>query len=349
MILVSVKFVRTVCAVLSFVLLSGCSVFGFGDRTNDYRRSEEIAPLKIPEDLESTGVGVLYPIPTGGEVVSYEIDEEFEVPRPRSVSLNESDTTVKIQRLGGYSWILLASSPNQAWTRVRSYLTRNGIPSAKADLSNGTIETGLFQLSDDESRNQQFLISLSQGVQINSTEIEILHRDFDASITYDQLPEWSDVSQDSDRETWLRDGLAAGLADANAAGTASLLGQEIGAEPKVELVATDDAFPYLQMHMSFERAWASVGYALKKESTGFSLVEDDIGSRTYVSSYTEVQTEKPGFFKRLFSSKLPTETYRVTFVERGRSIEARVAYADGSEMPARESFLVLQRIRNHLG
>ena len=345
-------------AVLTFLVLSlsACSFLGldeyFRDRSDDYRRSEEIEPIKIPEGLDQVAVGELYPVPRGGEVVSYEIDSEFVVPRPRSVAVNESVSEVKIQKLAEDVWILVSVPPSETWPKIRSYLTRNGIPSAEADASRGVIETGLFKLSDNNEVFQQFLISLSQGVQINTTEIEILQRSFPADAVPDSLPEWAEASEDAEREDWLRQGLAEDLASERITGTASLLGQEIGAAAKVELMTPTDDLPFIDMRMPFGRAWASVGYALQRD--GFNIVEDDSGAGFYLSDYQKVRAEeKRSFWRRLTSfgrssQREAVKSYRINVDQVGDSVEVRVMNLDGSDMTQRDNFLVLQMIRNNL-
>lgn len=335
--------------------VSGCSFLGwdeyFRDRSNDYRRSEEIVTIQIPEELDQNAIGELYPVPRGGEVVSYEIDSEFVVPRPRSVAVNESVSEVKIQKLGEDVWILMSVPPSEAWPRIRSYLTRNGIPSAKADASRGVIETGLFKLSDNNDIFQQFLISLSQGVQINTTEIEILQRSFPADAVPEPVPDWLENSEDLEREDWMRQGLAGELASERITGTASLLGQEIGAASKVELITPAQELPFIEMRMAYGRAWASVGYALSKD--GFTVVEDQLDSGYYSSDYKKVTSnKKPSIWRRMLFMGRKTQgtvkSYRVDVDQVGEVVEVRVINLDGSEMSQRENYIVLQMIRNNL-
>ena len=341
--------------VLFALSVSSCSFLGwneyFRDRSNDYRRSEEIATIQIPEEFSQNSVGELYPVPLGGEVVSYEIDSEFIVPRPRSVAVNESVSEVKIQKLGEDVWILMSVPPSESWPRIRSYLTRNGIPSTKADASTGVIETGLFQLSNDTSVFQQFLISLSQGVQINTTEIEILQRSFPEDNVPERFPEWQETSEDLEREEWLRQGLAGELASERITGTASLLGQEIGAASKVELMTPTEGLPFIEMRMPFGRAWASVGYALSRD--GFSVQEENVESGYYSSNFTQVTNAKrPSIWRRVLSlgsrGKDVVKSYRVDLKQVGDTVEVRVMDLDDSEMSQRENYLVLQLIRNSL-
>jgi len=336
----------------SILLLESCSFLGldtyFRDRSSDYRKAEEFPEIDLPENMSAGRIGQLYPLPEGGEVVSYEIQSDFEVPRPRSVAMNDSSNEVRIQRLSGESWILISTPPGETWPRIRSYLSQSGVPTERIDPSNGVIETGLFKLTEAPEEFQQFRIELSQGVQINSTEISILQRSFQEANLPDQLPGWNDVSDKEEYENWFRGVLAESLAAADAIGTASLLGQEIGASRKVELVAPEESFPYIEMRMEYDRAWASVGYALSRQ--GFSIAEQQENEGIYISNYQEISGEDPSWWRRTFNmtKEEPVYSYRVSLDNSSGAVRVRVENLNGQSMTQRESFLLLQKIRNNL-
>ncbi len=346
---------RVVVLVSVTFLVTGCSYLGLGtvfrDRSDDYRRTEEVGHIQVPTDLDSDTVGELYPIPGGGEVVGYEIDSEFVVPRPRSVAINAAASEVRIQKLGEQIWILIVSSPGEAWSRVRSYLTRSGIPTARADLSRGVIETGLFELQDSPDVRHQFQISLSQGVQLNTTEVDILHREFAAADVPDPLPGWSAVSADLEREDWLRNSLSQSLAAENVTGAASLLGQKIGVSSKVELITPEQGLPYIHMRLSHLRAWASVRYALSRG--GFEIRDDSEEQGVITADYTRPgQAGKRSWWRRMLfiGARTPeVKTYQVKLERAADATLVRVSELNGPTMTQRENFLVLQRIRVGLG
>lgn len=336
----------------ALLLLESCSFLGldtyFRDRSSDYRQAEEFPEMDVPENLSAGRIGQLYPLPQGGEVVSYEIQSEFEVPRPRSVAMNDSSNEVRIQRLNDESWILVSTPPGETWPRIRSYLSRTGIPTERIDPSDGVIETGLFKVTEAPEEFQQFRIELSQGVQINSTEISILQRSFHETETPGQLPDWNEVSENEEYEDWFRGVLAESLAVADTVGTASLLGQEIGASRKVELVTPENALPYIEMRMEYDRAWASVGYALSRQ--GFSITEQQASEGIYISDFQEIPDEDPSWWRRTFNmtKEEPVHNYRISLDNDGGVVRVRVENLDGQSMTQRESFLVLQKIRNNL-
>ena len=337
-----------------------CSWFGAGERGNDYRRSAELPAIDVPESLDSEVVGELYPIPQGGQVASYQIPSEFEVPRPRSVSLNGSVNEVKIQKLGDVSWILTSLAPSDSWPLVRNFLARESIPTSVANAELGTIETAWFSLVDDEKIINQFLISLSQGVQLNTTEIDIVHRSLNAEDVPDDLPKWTSKSDDIEKEHWFRDILASSLASEVSLGTASLSGREIGAAQKVSIVAPELSHPYIDMNLAFDRAWASVGYAL--DNDGFSITQSLFDERRYVVEYADKDAKRPSILSRLFSQENSLQaivrgegvesektSFQVVLEVQGEDrVIVRVYDADGMELSQRESYILLEIIRTNL-
>lgn len=337
---------------IAILFLQSCSFLGldkiFRDRSSDYRKAQEFSQMDVPEGMSAERVGQLYPLPDGGEVVSYEIQSEFEVPRPRSVAMNESTNEVRIQSLSDESWILVSTPPGETWPRIRSNLSRAGIPTERINPSNGVIDTGLFKLNEAPEEFQQFRIELSQGVQLNTTEISVLQRSFPESGLPDQLPEWKNVSENAEYEDWFRGVLAESLAAEDTIGTASLLGQEIGAASKVELVTPESGLPYIEMRMEYNRAWASVGYALSRR--GFTIAERLENEGVYISDYQRVSVEEPSWWRRIFriNKSEPINNYRVSLDNSNGAIRVRVENLNGPSLTQRESYLVLQRIRNNL-
>src|SRR5690606_13502416 len=112
--------------------LSGCGIF-FGDdgwfrnRGGDYLKADTIPPLVTDENLDRSAMGALYPIPPV-TTAAFDINPEaYDVPRPAPLSANLLQESVKIQRLGAQSWILMSVAPGEVWPRVRNFLNVNGL------------------------------------------------------------------------------------------------------------------------------------------------------------------------------------------------------------------------------
>jgi outer membrane protein assembly factor BamC len=68
------------------------------------------------------------------------------------------------------------SSPSKLWPRIRNILNSSGLPASTVDASAGIIETGWLSYKSDEANEHRFKFVISPGVQINSTEIAVVHQ-----------------------------------------------------------------------------------------------------------------------------------------------------------------------------
>lgn len=340
-------------AVLSVasVAMTGCSFGGdnpFRDRSDDYLRATEITPIQVPEDLDRGRLGQIYQVPQAGQVAPYQIDSEFEVPRPQRLSAQRSEGQVRIQSLGDEKWILVPASPGEIWPRVRAFLTRNEIATASADADRGVIVTDWLTFDDDAEKEHQFRLEFEQGVQLNTTEIDVTQRQRPAGESGSDSTAWPETSADAERADWMRTRLAEELAAEGSSGAASLVGQDIGATAKVELVAPRVADPYLSMKLNYERAWASVEFAL--ESPGFEVESQDVEAGRFDIRYRQpVEKQRSGLMRWLFGDKQnEARSYRIRVRDVEGEVEVRILQPDGSSLSQQRAYQLLSRLRQQL-
>ena len=145
--------------------------------------------------------------------------------------------------------------------------------------------------------------------------------------------------------------MANALANDVETGTASMLGQEIGAQVKVEMVTPETADPYIRLILPFDRAWGSVGYSLNRE--GFRIDDQDRGSGIYYTSYAPpvLEEDEPGFISSLFWAD-PEMRSRTDFHVQVRpaadAVEVRIFRADATSLDQRDAYKLLTIIRNNL-
>jgi len=274
--------------------LSGCGWLGLRDRSNDYLLAEETEVTTIPAGLDRSVVGQLYPIP---QISSESIElAKFETPRPQPASVNTFEQLVKIQSLEGRRWILINIPPGELWPRVRSVLNRSGVPTALAEGSTGIIETVWVKFNTDEDNSHRFRIQISPGIQLNSSEISLLHNQ--ATRAQEEQAEWPQISDSDTREKDMLSLIANELAGDTNFASVSLLAQDIGGEAKVNVVTPEVADPFIQVKLSFDRAWASILYSANRG--GFSLIDQNRSEGTLYINYTDLTLDKPGLFSRWF-------------------------------------------------
>lgn len=324
-------------------LLGGCAALR-GANT-EHLRAEELPRVVVPEGKDASAAGQIYVIPTiKGGVAS---KEEFEVPRPLPVLQNVFQETVKIQTFEGARWVLINKPPAEIWPRLRNTLTRSGIPAGRVDAAAGLIETGWVTFKDDETNSHRFRFSVEPGIPPNSSEVRILQMQTEAG-NEEAAADWPQaVSQDPGREQEMVELIANALASDTNSGAVSLLARKIGGEAKAEVVRPKVADPYIVIRLDFDRAWASVLYALSRG--GFSVQDQNQLNGEISVNYLPEGTEKPGFFKRLFGGSGKAGTPYVVLIARLEGgVEVRLAREDKTGLDKEVSAHLLKIIRSNL-
>ena len=326
------------------ILMTGCGDM-IRDRSGDYLKSDEIPPISLPDDADSSAIGQVYTIP---QISNTTVEEESHiVPRPRPLSETRFEEVVKIQSYGSSRWILINRPPEEVWPRVRNILSRNGVSTSSVDAASGVMETGWVQFKDDDQSSHRFRFSIEPAVQVNSTEVKMIHMQM-ASGGEDNTAKWPEVSQDEARERQMLEIVANMMASDISSGTISLLAQAIGGEAKVEMVTPQVADPYLQIKLNFDRSWASVTYSLSRG--GFSITDQDKTAGVFYVDYAEVaEGEEDGFFSGWFGGdESETEAYQVVVKKAEQGVEVRITGTDRQSLDSSLAARLLKIIRNNL-
>lgn len=338
-----------VALIVASFTLSGCGMFGedgmFRNRGKDYLLSEEMPPLVVPEGLDEEAVGQLYPIPAIDNTAVLDVEET--VPRPQPLSENSLEEVVKIQNLGDERWILSNRSPSEIWPRVRNLLNRSGIQVARAEAGEGILETVWLEFRGDAEYYHRYRFYIQPGVQVNSTEIKVLHDHMNKAS--DPHTEWPAASVDDKREMDMVTILAESMAGDDSSGTVSLLAQSIGGEEKVEVITPNIADPYLLMKLDYDRAWASVAYSAQRG--GFTTIDQDQSAGLLFVNYTPVEQDEPGFFGRLFSwgdDEVLKVNYVITLTRMDDGIQVRIVDEDRKGLDWSDAIRLLKNVRANL-
>ena len=333
-------------AIVLILNLSGCGWLGLRDRSNDYLLAEETQPTVVPADLDGAILGQIYPIPAipldAVELVAYE------VPRPQPASVNTFEQLVKIQAIDGKRWILINISPSEVWPRVRNILNRSGIPTAKAEGSSGIIETVWVNFSSDEENTHRFRFAIAPGVQIDSTEISVLHQQGVKGAG--EGVEWPQQSNSDTRESDMLNLVANDLASTTEYASVSLLAQDIGGAAKVELVTPEVADPYISVKLSFDRTWASITYSADRG--GFVIVDKNRTDGVIYVNYSSESSDEESFFKRWFGGGAGEDilnvNYHILLETVGSDVEVRVIGPDGEGLNKAQSLRLLKVLRGNM-
>ena len=343
-------FARSLSVVLGLTVLPGCWMMDddglLRDRHNDYQLASEMPVMVVPEGADHDALGELYVIAEIPDT-SLLLEEGGGAPRPQPLSGNLLDEEVKIQTLGGKRWVLTNRAPSEVWPRIRSILNRNALPTAYADAASGVLETVWLELKSDEVYKHRFQFRIEPGVQVDSTEVAILHMRIEKGA---EPGAWPLESDDDEREKAMANMLASALAGDESSGTVSLLAQSIGGSSKVETITPKEASPYLLLKLDFDRSWASVGYSTGRD--GFVLVDQDRTEGVFYVHYGDPDEEEPGFFASLFSGNKDERrlsvTYLISLVSTEEGVEVRLVNAEKQELERTEALRLLKKIRANL-
>ena len=305
------------------------------------------------------------------------------MPRVQSLDSAEQKGSVKVQKFDQRQWILVNASSGQVWPLVANFLASNQIPVAVSNGNRGVIETDWLKdiRSDEvepsfssfnasqsnsnrsssanayrsglEGSRERYRFSLKPGVQKATTEIEITQQATTATSSSATPASWGNASSDSKREDNMINLLAEHLADSPNRASYSLLAQGIGSASKVKLLYDNSSEPYLSLSLPFDRAWASLGLALKKANFDISDLNRSRGFYLARSNGAASVKEEKGFISRLFSRSkdeeaTAAETLEFSARHNGSNLIIQVQSQTGSSLDIKEQTVILRRVQKKL-
>lgn len=286
------------------VLLSACgTLYGdegvFRGKSKDYLETAAVKPIEVPEGMTTRSLEPIYGIPDvrpKDEFGDYVSLKEYEVPRPDAINTEKGNVGVKLQKLGDRKWIFLNASTSQVWPRTQNFLSEYGLRVARSNPNIGLIETADVIFKDSPELKSRFRIFIEKGVHPETTEVHIVQVEFPLNDTVAEDYSWPESSQNVERERILLDELANVLAQNVSNNAASLLGQNVGGELKVEFLKNESE-PTMRLRLFEERAKATVAHALGRE--GFYLWEESTNGQLYYVAYNAKYDGDPGMWDRL--------------------------------------------------
>ncbi len=344
-------------------LVPACGWFGVSEQQKNLETGAS-TPVIVPEELDQPVFIDAMPIP---EVIDFRglAGQEMEVGLPPALSTTFGVEQIVIRRLGDDRWVFLDLPIAIVWPRVLLFWEENRLPLAQIDPRNGVLETEWitgavgnpdeiyesFQEGSDlttqaDARQYRFRVRVEPGVRTGSTELHMDQKE--RPLEGDDGPiDWDAGSDNLELEGKLLTVLA------------YYLGDQTTEEPSVSLLAAglqeskatleaDAEGMVLKYRLDFDRAWATVGEALKNAE--IEVADLDRTSANYYVNYTFANDPDSGFFTRLFTRDKSSEEnaeknrFRVHLQSEGEKVLVTVGRDSEVAMHDTDSAILRERL-----
>lgn len=304
---------------------SGCSWLWdkddgyFRDRGSDYLKAEITDPIQLPEGVESKRLDALLPVPA--HVAGVDRKKAFEAPRPHRIpSETQIEDFIVQQGSGQAGWIVAQKIPAQVWPVAQIFFEEKGFVTGQEQPHQGVFETlpqSVESLQADfvqraglkDNGDVRYRVRIEPGVQRNTSEIFV------------EVAQGEDQTWNAAKAAAVLPLLQEYLKQSQADSYSLLASRNYDAPNNVVMLDLPNGSKALRLDTSFDRAWSGVGRALQGAEIYVSDVNRAQGAY-FIEPYRSVSDEKPGFFKRMFSSsdKTETELYRLKLTAIGHQV-----------------------------
>ena len=274
-------------------VLSGCGLIG--DRTSEYIQAERSSPIELPEGLDGTQIRSRYPIP---EVSNQKaLAETFKLPEPPDATAALGDDPYLIESVEENTWLHLFAEPGKVWPLLELFWSEYDLAINAEDVKAGFIATQKLESSEGNTSLMQdleqgeyhplviegmsFQTKLIQGVRRNTTEIQV--RGLLPSASVDSAANWIKESINPRLEKGILDLMGKFITSENLDDRHSLLANDIGHGSRVRLAEDEAGQSFLELRLSFQRAWNELSQAL--DAAGIVVAAQDRSEKAFYISY----------------------------------------------------------------
>jgi len=284
----------TIRCILALSLLNVASCGIIKDRSTEYAQAEQGRELVVPETYSAQKLRPRYPIPEIENARS--IPEQFELPEPPNATAALDNDPFTIESVNDQTWLRLYTAPGKVWPLLDFFWAKHGIKVAYEEIAKGFLVTESYdpsgsnaslksdlQASDNVTElvgGITFQAKLNQGIRRNTAELQIRALSSDV-VTNKWQKESGNVQLEQAMLTLIGQYITSDSLD----NRHSLLANDIGGESRVRLLKSDSGEGYLELLLSFDRAWSEIKKALSSAEVLVSDFDRSVG--TYFVSYIQ--------------------------------------------------------------
>lgn len=347
--------IQRLVLVTAAVSLSACGTWEkvVGKKT-DYKQSRSEAPLEIPPDLNSSTIEDALVVPGGATTTYSEYSSGEEKVAPGSTGVLVQPQNMQIERHGDKQWLVIQSSAEAAWPKVRDFWLQNGFLLTMDDPKVGIMETDWAENRADipqdfirrtigkaldslySSATRDRFRTRLERTGPDSVEVFITQRGMEEVVQgnndNDTGTVWKPRPNDPELEAEMLKRLMVSLGADEEAAKTQLVQPDQQSAPRTQLVVNATGESLLVVEQGFSRAWREVGLALDR--VGFTVEDRDRTAGTYFVRYNDPLKEdkKNGFLSKMAfwrddDPKL-AEQYRILLSAEGEKTNVTVLNAE---------------------
>ncbi|HEX6137393.1 MAG TPA: outer membrane protein assembly factor BamC [Casimicrobiaceae bacterium] len=360
-------------ALVGVLALAGCESMQLGKRI-DYKSASSSPSLELPPDLTAPQYDDRYAVTTASGLAAQN------ATRPKQSDLLPTNAEARVARAGTERWLVVKTTPEQAWSTARKFWTDTGFVIATEQPAVGVMETdwaeNRAEIPQDLLRKyvgkyvdvfyttykrDKFRTRIERGTEPGTVEIYVSHRGMEqvptttidkatpAGFAWAVMPPNPNLEAEMLSRLMMRFGTSEATAEAAASPAAAA-----SAPQHARLEKSGDGLSTLVVDDPFDRAWRRVGLALDR--TGFTVVDRDRSTGTYFVRFADPDAEmtrkdrEKGFLSKLMAvfkkdeAEKP-EQYRIKIVETAPRSTVSVQDPTGNpdRSPASDRILALLR------
>ena len=370
----------TILAALTLVGTVGCESMGSLDSLGkriDYKSAGSGPSLELPPDLTTPQYDDRFAVSSASELAAKN------ATRPKPTELLPVSSEARVVRAGTQRWLVVKSSPEQAWSTVRRFWTDTGFVLATEQPALGVMETdwaeNRAEIPQDIVRKyigkyidvfyttykrDKFRTRIERGLEPGTVEIYVSHRGMEQVPTtkIDNVQPagfaWAVMPPNPNLEAEMLSRLMMSFGTPEAQATAAASPAAAAAAPvHARLEKTGDGVSKLVVDDPFDRAWRRVGLALDR--TGFTVVDRDRSTGIYFVRFSDPDADmqrkdrEKGFLSKLLTFWKPDEKdkpeqYRIKIVETTPQSTVSVQDPSGNPDRTQASERILALLRDQL-
>lgn len=316
--------------VACFILLSACGLIR--DRSSEYVQSDPGSTITIPSNLSDRYIQSQYPIPEINN--KRPLSDDFELPKPPNATAALDEAPYTIDQVNDQLWLRLYLAPGKVWPLLDAFWQNYDIAVIEENISKGFVVTSIIEDSKslkgalaeaDGAKfsldNVYFQAKLTQGIRRNTSEIKL--RVIDA-VSSQPLRVWQKNTANIERDRAVLNVMGDFISSDALQNRYSLLANTIGGESRIQLLQREGGENYLQLNLTFQRAWNELEKALLASEV--VIADKNLGEKTFYVSYLNVEEINQWYVsEEAISEKKLERNFSLKLIERDNgTIEVEV-------------------------